>query len=184
MGLAACDELAATAATLRETGVCARAFGGRGERETPDSILPNNRLSPHCNNYVALYPMQSPGRRRERRTDVIEMLAAEYRVQGVIDCPGLEHDDLFLRDTGAVVLDPVANVACTARSQHADLIALKYLCNHLNFEPMAFTPADASGLPAHHTHAMTCVATAFALVGVDRMDDPKRRAEVRARQCA
>ena len=46
---------------------------------------------------------------------------------------------------------------------------------------MAFTTADAGGHPIYHTNVMMCVATEFALVGFDLMDDVTRRAEVRAR---
>lgn len=179
VALAARDEV--TAAALREVGVRVHVFDDHGERETPDSVFPNNSFSTHRGGHVALYPMASKSRRRERRADVIEMLKAEYRVQDVIDYSGLEHDGLFLEGTGAMVLDHIANVAYTARSQRADPVALERFCTHFNFEPMAFTTADAAGLPIYHTNVMMCVATEFALVGFDLMDDPKRRADVRAR---
>jgi hypothetical protein len=120
-------------------------------------------------------------RRRERRADVIEMLKAEYRVQDVIDYSGLEHDGVYLEGTGAMVLDHLANVAYTARSQRADPVALERFCTHFNFEPMAFTTADANGAAIYHTNVMMCVATEFALVGFELMNDSKRRDEVRAR---
>lgn len=44
--------------------------------------------------HVALFPMYSPNRRRERRQDVI-------------DFSGLEQDDLFLEGTGAMLFDAV-----------------------------------------------------------------------------
>ena len=46
---------------------------------------------------------------------------------------------------------------------------------------MAINTGDAAGLPIDHTNVMMCVATEFALVGFDLIDDPKRRAQVRAR---
>jgi len=113
---AAHDEVTAAAAALEEAGVRVHVFDDHGERETPDSVFPNNWLSTHRGGRVALYPMHSPSRRRERRADVIEMLKAEYRVQDVIDYSGLEYDGLFLEGTGAMVLDHIGNVAYTARS--------------------------------------------------------------------
>ena len=178
---AARDEVTAAAAALEEAGVRVHVFDDFGERETPDSVFPNNWFSTHRGGHVALFPMHSPSRRRERRADVIEMLKAEYRVQDVIDYSGLEHDGLFLEGTGAMVLDHVANLAYTARSQRADPVALERFCTHFNFEPMAFTTADAQGLPVYHTNVMMCVATEFALVGFELMNEPKRREEVRAR---
>lgn len=46
---------------------------------------------------------------------------------------------------------------------------------------MAFTTADAAGLPVYHTTVMMCVGTEIALVGFDLIEEAKRRAEVRAR---
>jgi hypothetical protein len=178
---AARDEVTAAAAALEEAGVRVHVFDDFGERETPDSVFPNNWFSTHRGGHVALFPMALSSRRRERRSDVIEMLKAEYRVQDVIDYSGLEYDGLFLEGTGAMVLDHLANVAYTARSQRADPVALERFCTHFNFEPMAFTTADANGAAIYHTNVMMCVATEFALVGFELMNDAKRRDEVRAR---
>ncbi len=178
---AAHDEVTLAAAALEQAGVRVHVFDDHGERETPDSVFPNNWFSTHRGGHVALYPMASKSRRRERRADVIEMLKAEYRVQDVIDYSGLEHDGLFLEGTGAMVLDHIANVAYTARSQRADPVALERFCTHFNFEPMAFSTADAHGRAIYHTNVMMCVATEFALVGFELMSDAQRRDEVRAR---
>ncbi|MDE2297559.1 MAG: amidinotransferase [Burkholderiales bacterium] len=178
---AAHDEVTHAANALEQAGVRVHMFDDHGERETPDSVFPNNWFSTHRGGHVALYPMALESRRRERRTDVIEMLKAEYRVQDVIDYSGLEHDGLFLEGTGAMVLDHIANVAYTARSQRADPVALERFCTHFNFEPMAFSTADAQGRAVYHTNVMMCVATEFALVGFELMRDAQRRDEVRAR---
>lgn len=178
---AAFDEATQAAATLTQHGVRVHLFDDDGSRDTPDAVFPNNWFSTHPGGHVAIYPMHSPNRRRERRADVIEMLKAEYRVQDVIDYSGLEPDGLFLEGTGAMVLDHVMRVAYTARSNRADAVALERFCTHFNFEPMAFATADAAGQPIYHTNVMMCVATGFALVGFDLISEPKRRSEVRAR---
>lgn len=178
---AAYDEVTAAAATLESHGVRVHVFDDRGERETPDSVFPNNWFSTHPGGHVAIYPMYSPSRRRERRFDVIEMLKSEYRVQDVIDYSGMEYDDLFLEGTGAMVLDHIGRVAYTARSNRADAIALERFCTHFNFEPMAFDTADAQGRAIYHTNVIMCIATEFALAGFGLMKDAERREEIRAR---
>ncbi|MES2176304.1 MAG: arginine deiminase-related protein [Gemmatimonadota bacterium] len=175
------DEVTIAAARLTDVGVHVHVFDDHGERQTPDSVFPNNWFSTHPGGHVALYPMYSPSRRRERRSDIIEMLKSEYRVQDVIDYSGLEYDGVFLEGTGAMVLDHGARIAYTAKSNRADPIALERFCTHFNFEPMAFATADRSGHAIYHTNVMMCVATEFALVGLDLIADDKRRAEVRAR---
>lgn len=175
------DEVTNIAARLEEEGVKVHIFEDRGEKETPDSVFPNNWFSTHPGGHVAIFPMYNPSRRRERRYDIIEMLKAEYRVQDVIDYSCLEYDHLFLEGTGAMVLDHIARVAYTARSNRADPIPLERFCTHFNFEPMAFPTADERGGSIYHTNVMMCIATDFAMVGFDIINDPDRREEIRAR---
>lgn len=178
---AAHAEATQAAATLQAQGVRVHLFDDDGSLDTPDSVFPNNWFSTHAGGHVALYPMYSANRRRERRADVIEMLKREYRVQDVIDYSGLEHDGVFLEGTGAMVLDHIVRVAYTATSNRAGAVALERFCTHFNFEPMALAAADAQGRAVYHTNVLMCVATEFALVGLDLITDPARRAEVRAR---
>jgi len=166
---------------LEAEGVRVHLFEDHGDRDTPDSVFPNNWFSTHPGGHVALYPMYSPNRRRERRAEVIEMLKAEYRVQEVIDYSGLEHDGLFLEGTGAMVFDHLSRVAYTARSNRADPAALERFSTHFNFEPVLFDTADASGRPIYHTNVLMCVATEFAMAGFELIPDARRAAEVRAR---
>ncbi|MGH6626844.1 MAG: citrulline utilization hydrolase CtlX [Burkholderiaceae bacterium] len=178
---AAHREVTAAVQRLQAEGVRVHLFEDQGDRDTPDSVFPNNWFSTHPGGHVAIYPMYSPSRRRERRAEVIEMLKSEYRVQDVIDYSGLEHDGLFLEGTGAMVFDHLARVAYTARSNRADPVALERFSTHFNFEPMLFDTADEAGRPIYHTNVLMCVATEFAMVGFDMMADPRRAADVRTR---
>ncbi|RQO80681.1 citrulline utilization hydrolase CtlX [Acidovorax sp. FJL06] len=174
-------EVTAAAAALEAAGVRVHLFDDQGERHTPDAVFPNNWFSTHAGGHVAVYPMYAENRRRERRSDVIERLKAEYRVQDVIDYSGLEADGLFLEGTGAMVLDHIHRIAYTAQSNRADPVALERFCTHFNYEPMAFATADAEGKPCYHTNVMLCVGTDFALGGFHLVTDPARRNAVRAR---
>jgi hypothetical protein len=122
--------------------------------------------------------MFAPNRRLERRTDVLELLKAKYRVQEVIDYSGLEVDGLYLEGTGAMVLDNLNRVAYTVRSNRADPIALERFCTAFGYEPMVFD-ASLRGVPIYHTNVMMCIGTEFALVGLDAMTS--RRDEIAER---
>ena len=50
-----------------------------------------------------------------------------------------------------------------------------------NFEPMVFDARDDNGVAIYHTNVLMCVATDFALIGLDMMTDLTRRREVAAR---
>jgi hypothetical protein len=178
---AAHREVTAAVERLQAEGVRVHLFEDHGDRDTPDSVFPNNWFSTHPGGHIAIYSMYSPSRRRERRADVIEMLKSEYRVQDVIDYSGLEQDGLFLEGTGAMVFDHLARVAYTARSNRADPAALERFSTHFNFEPMLFDTADEAGKPIYHTNVLMCVATEFAMVGFDMIPDARRAADIRAR---
>ncbi|WP_321365741.1 citrulline utilization hydrolase CtlX [uncultured Desulfuromusa sp.] len=174
-------EVSEAAVKLEKSGILVHIFEDHGEKETPDSVFPNNWFSTHPGGHVAVYPMYSPSRRRERRYDILEMLKAEYRVQDIIDYSCLEYDGLFLEGTGAMVLDHIDRVAYTARSNRANAIALERFCTHFNFEPMAFDATDTNGHLVYHTNVMMCIGTDFAMVGFDMINDKARRDEIYSR---
>ncbi|MBX3098312.1 MAG: amidinotransferase [Salinibacterium sp.] len=177
---AAYDEVTAVEAALIGAGVTVHLFEDTSA-ESPDSVFPNNWISTHAGGHVALYPMFVPNRRTERRPDIVEMLKSRYRVQDVIDYSGLEHDDVFLEGTGAMVLDHELRIAYTARSHRADPVILERFCTNFGFEPIVFDALDPSGMPVYHTNVMMCIATDFVLAGLDLITSGARRAEVARR---
>ena len=177
---AAHEEVTVMARQLEAAGVRVHLFEDQ-THATPDSVFPNNWFSTHAGGHVAIYPMYAPNRQKERRWDIINMLKNTYRVQDVIDYSGLEQDKVYLEGTGAMVLDHIDRVAYAVRSNRADPLALERFCTHFNFEPMVFDAADAAGRPVYHTNVLMCVATNFAMVGLDMIRDAKRRDEVTSR---
>lgn len=174
------DEVTVVAEALDRAGVTVHLFDDE-EHTRPDSVFPNNWLSTHAGGHVALFPMFAASRRGERRTDVVEMLKAGYRVQAVTDYSGLEPDGVFLEGTGAMVLDHEARIAYVARSNRADPVALERFCTDFGYEPIAFDATDEHGVPVYHTNVMMCIATDFVLVGLDLISVEARRREVAGR---
>ncbi|WP_170398069.1 citrulline utilization hydrolase CtlX [Ruegeria arenilitoris] len=168
-------------AQLRDAGVRVHVFDDHGDLDTPDSVFPNNWFSTHPGGHVAIYPMYVPSRRRERRADVIEVLKQEYRVQDVIDYSGLEQDKLALEGTGAMVLDHIGRVAYTVKSNRADPVLLERFCTHFNYEPIVFEAKDGGGRDVYHTNVLMGIGTNYALICLDMITDPERRATVQAR---
>lgn len=174
-------------AAYRETTALAEALEAAGVRvhlfddertDRPDSVFPNNWMSTHIGGHVAVYPMFAPNRRIERRSDIIDLLKAKYRVQDIIDYSGLEHDGLYLEGTGAMVLDNQERVAYVARSHRADPIALERFCTNFGYEPMVFDAVDPNGTPIYHTNVLMCIATDFVLAGTGMMMPDARREEI------
>ena len=174
----ALEEFDEAVSRLRKHGITVHVFEDEGERETPDSVFPNNWFSTHPGGQVGIYPMFTRSRRRERRRDVIDLLKTRYRVETVHDYSGLEQDDLALEGTGAMVLDHIGRLAYVARSNRANPIALERFCTHFSYEPLVFNAADSEGCTIYHTNVLMCIATDFALIGLSMIQDPKRRATV------
>lgn len=170
-------EVTNAANVLNSCGVHAHLFEDEGS-ETPDSVFPNNWFSTHPGGHVAIYPMYAQSRRRERRHDVIAFLKDHYRVQDVIDYSGLEPDNVFLEGTGAMVLDHLDRVAYAVRSNRTDPVALERFCTHFNYEPMVFDAISHNGVPVYHTNVLMCIASEFALIGLDMIKDRRRAGEI------
>ncbi|WP_102326148.1 citrulline utilization hydrolase CtlX [Komagataeibacter saccharivorans] len=173
-------EVTRAAKALEQVGVKVHLFEDE-TKKTPDSVFPNNWFSTHAGGHIAIYPMFSPNRRRERRTDVIEMLKHEYRVQDVIDYSGLEQDGLSLEGTGAMVLDHISRIAYAAKSNRTNEVAMERFCTHFNFEPIVFDAADESGRLIYHTNVLMCVGTSFAMISLETISSLHRRQEIRNR---
>jgi hypothetical protein len=173
-------ECTALADALTARGVRVHLFEDETDQR-PDSVFPNNWFSTHRGGRIVTYPMFTPNRRLERRSDVIELLKEQYRVQDVIDYSGLEYDGLFLEGTGAMVLDHIGRIAYVARSHRADPVILERFCTHNGYEPMVFDACDDDGTPIYHTNVLMCVGTDLALICLDALSDATRRAEVVAR---
>lgn len=183
MAAAAHSEVTALAEALQGAGIAVHLFEDY-EHTRPDSVFPNNWLSTHAGGHIAVFPMYSPNRRNERRSDILDLLKDQYRVQDVIDYSGLEQDQVFLEGTGAMVLDHVDRVAYAARSYRADPVALERFCTNFGYEPMVFDATDDQAIPVYHTNVMMSVATEFALVGLDMIRSAARRSELAERLAA
>ncbi|MGB7450417.1 MAG: arginine deiminase-related protein [Ornithinimicrobium sp.] len=170
-------EVTGVAEALTREGVRVHVF--ENEQAThPDSVFPNNWFSTHAGGYVAIYPMHSQSRRIERRSDIVEMLKRNYRVQEVTDYSGLEYDQIFLEGTGAMVLDHVNRLVFAARSNRANPMALERFCTRFGYESLVFEALDSGGQQIYHTNVMMCIATHFVIIGVDMVSGRTRREEV------
>lgn len=171
------EQVSVASKTLEAEGVILHTFEDEGQ-ETPDSVFPNNWFSTHTGGQIAIYPMYAKNRRKERRSDIIELLKKEYRVQDVVDYSGLEYDEIYLEGTGAMVLDHIERIAYAARSKRTDSHVLERFCSHFNFEPMVFDAQNNKGISVYHTNVLMCIGTDFVMAGFDMMTDAKRRNQI------
>ena len=169
---------------LSAAAVKVHVFDDTPAPEKPDAIFPNNWFSTHHDGRIALYPMYTPSRRAERRSDVIASLQQQYRVSGIVDYSPFEEQGLYLEGTGSLVLDHENRIAYVSLSRRADRELVEKFCADFDYEPVAFRSSSDDGRPIYHTNVMLCVGTQFALVGLEIIDDPAQRETVRSRLAA
>ena len=179
--LVARNEFDTAVQLLRTAGVNVHVFEDTAEPEKPDAVFPNNWISTHHDGRIALFPMYSNLRRRERRKDIVEELRKHYRVTDVIDYSAFEDEGCYLEGTGSLVLDHLNKIAYVSLSNRSNPKVIQRFAVDFSYEPVAFTSIGSDGQPIYHTNVMMCIGTDFAMVGLDMIPNKAERQEVRAR---
>lgn len=173
------QEFDAFVTLLREKGISVVVMEDIFDKDTPDSIFPNNWISFHADGTVALYPMFAQNRRKERRLDIWEILKKNrFHVRKVQDYTDAENEALYLEGTGSIVLDRENKTAYCALSERADKQLFLNFCDDFKYTPVVFTSYQTVGdqrLPIYHTNVMMCVAEDFVIVCLDSIDDIEER---------
>ncbi len=178
--LEARTEFDAAVHTLRAAGVNVHVFEDTAEPEKPDAVFPNNWISMHHDGRIALFPMYSVLRRRERRQDIIEELRKEYRVTKVIDYSAFEKEGCCLEGTGSLVLDHMNKIAYVSLSNRSNPKVIQRFADDFSYEPVTFTSIGSNGQPIYHTNVVMCIGTGLAIVGLEMIANKVERQQVRA----
>src|SRR5437867_7325615 len=179
--LTARKEFDAAVQALCAAGINVHVFEDTAEPEKPDAVFPNNWISTHHDGRIALFPMYSALRRRERRQDIVEELRKHYRVTEVIDYSAFEDEGCYLEGTGSLVLDRLNRIAYVSLSNRSSPKMIQRFADDFSYEPVTFTSIGSNGQPIYHTNVMMCVATPFAMVGLEVIPNKAERQQMRAR---
>jgi len=167
---------------LRSAGVNVIVFNDDDEHDTPDSIFPNNWISTHANDDVALYPMFAENRRLERRPEVLDQLEKDgFNIANIIDYTSAEDEGIFLEGTGSLLLDRVNRKAYCCLSPRADEELFIEFCEDFEYTPVVFTAyqtVEEKRLPIYHTNVMMALGEEYAVICLDSIDDKKERKNV------
>ena len=133
----------------------------------PDAVFPNNWVSFHADGTVVLYPMFAENRRRERRREVIDTVAAStgFKVSRVLDLTQHEQHGRCLEGTGSLVLDHTNRVAYACVSPRTHPAVIEEWSRELGYEPVVFRAVDRGGSPIYHTNVLVCIGERFVVVG-------------------
>ncbi len=154
------------ALVLSKAGLDVRIFQS-ADRDTPDSIFPNNWFSTHRDGSLVLYPMMSPNRRKERNSGLKEELVREFEISRVLDLSSFEEEGIFLEGTGSIVFDHAGGVAYMSVSSRSCVPLLEKLCDALQMQSCVFHGRDRQGKAVYHTNVLLHIGAGYAVLCED-----------------
>ncbi|WP_194973069.1 citrulline utilization hydrolase CtlX [Aquiflexum lacus] len=167
---------------LEEKGVNVMVVEDTVEPKKTDAIFPNNWFSTHEDGKVILYPMFSPNRRQERRTDIIEIFMKRgYKISDIIDLTFFENDEQYLEGTGSLILDRVNKIAYACRSERTHSVPLAYFGRIMDYEVVDFDANQVvNGVVSaiYHTNVMMHIGSEIAVVCLDSITPASEKLRV------
>jgi hypothetical protein len=170
-------EFDALAGALKEAGVQVLVF--EDDLRLPDSVFPNNWLTYHEFKKVKqepvliTYPMCAAARRRERRSEILDVVARFTSTSlDHLDLSALEDEREYLEGTGSLVLDRINGVAYACLSGRTTQQALDVWCDETGYSVVRFHAADAEGNPVYHTNVIMSIGDELAVVCMPSITDP------------
>jgi predicted GNAT family N-acyltransferase len=176
----AANEFKAFNSLLQKENINTIIYNDIPSAQTPDAVFPNNWISFHHDGSIFLYPMESPNRRNERRTDIIEDLREKYQfnVTKVSDLSVFENQNKFLEGTGSIVFDHKKRVAYMAISSRSNPEPFNRLLEELNYKGYQFHTIKYKGVPVYHTNVLMTIGNQFTVLCSEAIEDEKFRKEI------
>lgn len=170
----AIDEFDLAVNKLTEKGVPVTVIADTDEPIKPNAVFPNNWISFH-NKGIILYPMMAKNRRWERRMEIIDEINEKVKqFEQVIDLSEQETNQKFLESTGSIIFDYANDIAYACLSPRTDKELFTELCEFLNYEAVIFHSRDAHGQLIYHTNVMMCLASKYAIICLESIDQAER----------
>lgn len=160
---------------LRAAGVKVDIWHENDRLVNTDSIFPNNWVSFHQDNSLAIYPMNAPTRRKERDPKIIDWIRTKYRVEKMVDFTTYEKENIFLEGTGSLILDRVKKVAYACLSPRTNKRLLNRFCKRFGYKKHVFSAVDQNGMDIYHTNVMMTMGDSFVVICKESVAKKKER---------
>ena len=142
--------------------------------DTPDSLFPNNWISFHKSNKIALYPMFAKNRRLERNENILKFLESNnVKIKSIFDYTIAEKNKQYLEGTGSMVLDRINKKVYASISERTSEILIDEFCEDFNYMPIVFKSYqshDNARKLIYHTNVMMCIADKYSIICLDSID--------------
>jgi len=175
----ALKEFDALVLTLKKSGISVHVEQDTLERNTPDSIFPNNWISFH-EGVVHLYPMCTPNRRKERSYQYVRNIIADHNIKLKYyrDFSFEEKYARYLEGTGSIVFDHtnMKAYACLSERMHKDIFLT--VCEALNYFPVFFDAVDGNSKPIYHTNVLMSIGEKFVVICGESIIDNAQKQKI------
>lgn len=158
---------------LRNNGIEVFVFEDLENIKAPDAVFPNNWITIN-NNQLVLYPMLTPNRRAERRSDVINFFIERNQDLKITDLTHFESENKFCEGTGSLVFNHKNKIAYASLSSRTNKEVVEEVCTKLNYQPIYFTSHDGKNQVVYHTNVMMCIGEGFVIICIDAIIEADR----------
>ena len=144
-----------------------------------DAVFPNNWFTTHADGRIILYPMYSPNRRLERRSDIVAQIQADYEVSEIKNFATHEDRGVILEGTGSMILDRPNKIIYACLSQRTDQRLLDEIAIELGgYEVVSFVAVDDQDVPYYHTNVIMTLGDEVAIICLDSIENEAERNRV------
>lgn len=158
--------------TLLKHNIHVKVFKSK-QKESPDSLFPNNWYSTEKGGKLILYPLKSPNRRKERDPLIIIDLSKEYPF--ITDLTDYEKAGKYLEGTGSLVLDRINKIAYCSYSERTSMELVKIWAKIIEYKTIGFVSIDKNEEIIYHTNVMMSIGTDWAVICAASIKDLKKR---------
>jgi hypothetical protein len=137
----------------------------------PDAIFPNNWLSTSPDGSVSVFPMFAPNRRTEKREDILQVLARQFKIKEVQDWSEYEVEGRFLEGTGSMVIDYDHKIIYACASARTSLSVLEKFAATNGLQAIVFLATDKNGMPVYHTNVVMALGDQFCVLCEEAIEE-------------
>ncbi|MBL7900219.1 MAG: amidinotransferase, partial [Crocinitomicaceae bacterium] len=122
------------------------------KNDLPDSVFCNNWMIHLPEKKVAVFPMCTPNRRAEVRTDITDWIMEQTETEEFVDLRTALEQNHFLEGTGSIVFDYRNKTAYAAESPRTNITLFEKFCAEIEYTPVSFQSNDLKGGLIYHTN--------------------------------
>lgn len=156
---------------LRSHGIHVLVIEDTATPAKPDAIFPNNWLATSPDGKIAVFPMYAPSRRKEKREDVLKLLAEKFVVSAVQDWSEYEAEERYLEGTGSMVIDHDHKMIYAGMSERTSMAVLEKYAAVNGFQAIVFLATDKNGMPVYHTNVVMTLGDRFCVLCEDAIEE-------------